>query len=122
MGHLDRSGVRREGVEGKGAAEKRKDERVEADRREISDSNVFRWTAARLVVLISNCNCWSMPLAGCREEGKKSKQKKRKKKIEKKNQEKKRGRKKPYVGITPPVRLVVGWNGKSGDVIMEPRW
>lgn len=45
-------------------AEKRKDERGDADRGEISDSNVFRWTAARLVVLISHCNCGSMPLVG----------------------------------------------------------
>lgn len=39
------------------------DERGEADEGEISDSNVFGSTAARLLVLISRCNCGSMPLA-----------------------------------------------------------
>lgn len=64
LGHLDRlGGVEREWRE-KGAAEKRKDERGEADRREISVSNVFRWMAARQVVLISHCHCGSMPLVG----------------------------------------------------------
>lgn len=75
-----------DGTEGKDVAEKRKDERREADRREISDSNVFRWTAARLVVLICHCNCGSMPLAGL-QRGRKEKQRKEKKRKEKKRKD-----------------------------------
>lgn len=103
-------------MEGKGAAEKRKDERGEADRREISDSNVFRWTAAQLVVLISHCNCGSMPLVGLQGERKEKKRKGNRK------EKKRKKREKPCGGITPPVCLVVRWDRKSGDLIMEPQW
>lgn len=55
----------------------------EADEGEnVSDSNVFWSTAARLLVLISRCDCGSMPLATLWE-GRKEKKKNRKQKRDK---------------------------------------
>lgn len=53
---------------------------AEERRRKISDSNVFRSTAVRLVVLISLCNRGSMPLARLREGRKEKKRTEKEKK------------------------------------------
>lgn len=49
-------------MEEKCAAEREKEKCGEADRREVSNSNVFGWMAAQPVVLISRCDRGSMPL------------------------------------------------------------